>query len=156
MLSRISGSFRLCRCRASFNACGQAYFVGDDPYDALKRALKAEIDETAWAELNSTISRPFPKPEHGRICVTVTKTTPQRMKEANTREYRHSLNTPMPPINPIMQTEMPTKVIMTGVAKRRSKGPGSKQERPRTQLSIWPQPVSSRNSSDATAWGAPL
>jgi hypothetical protein len=29
MLSRISGSFRLCRCRASFNACGQAYFVGD-------------------------------------------------------------------------------------------------------------------------------
>jgi adenine-specific DNA-methyltransferase len=34
----------------------QAYFVGDDPYGALKRALKAEIDETAWAELNSTIS----------------------------------------------------------------------------------------------------
>jgi adenine-specific DNA-methyltransferase len=49
----------------------QAYFVGDDPYDALKRALKAEIDETAWAELNSTISRPFPRPDHGRICVKV-------------------------------------------------------------------------------------
>lgn len=49
----------------------QAYFVGDDPYDALKRALKAEIDETAWAELNSTISRPFPRPSHGRICVKV-------------------------------------------------------------------------------------
>jgi adenine-specific DNA-methyltransferase len=49
----------------------QAYFVGDDPYDGLKRALKAEIDETAWAELNSTISRPFPKPERGRICVKV-------------------------------------------------------------------------------------
>jgi adenine-specific DNA-methyltransferase len=49
----------------------QAYFVGDDPYDGLKRALKAEIDETAWAELNSTISRPFPKPKHGRICVKV-------------------------------------------------------------------------------------
>jgi len=49
----------------------QAYFVGDDPYDALKRALKAEIDETAWAELNSTISRPFAKPKHGRICVKV-------------------------------------------------------------------------------------
>jgi hypothetical protein len=49
----------------------QAYFVGDDPYDALKRALKAEIDETAWAELNSTISHPFPKPERGRICVKV-------------------------------------------------------------------------------------
>ena len=49
----------------------QAYFVGNDPYDGLKRALKAEIDETAWAELNSTISRPFPRPEHGRICVKV-------------------------------------------------------------------------------------
>jgi adenine-specific DNA-methyltransferase len=47
------------------------YFVGDDSYDGLKRALKAEIDETAWAELNSTISRPFPKPKHGRICVKV-------------------------------------------------------------------------------------
>ncbi len=49
----------------------QAYFVGDDPYDGLKRALKAEIDETAWAELNSTVSRPFPRPKHGRICVKV-------------------------------------------------------------------------------------
>ena len=49
----------------------QAYFVGNDPYDGLKRALKAEIDETAWAELNSTVSRPFPRPDHGRICVKV-------------------------------------------------------------------------------------
>jgi adenine-specific DNA-methyltransferase len=49
----------------------QAYFVGQDPYDALKRALKAEIDEEAWAEMNSTISRAFPKPARGRICVKV-------------------------------------------------------------------------------------
>jgi adenine-specific DNA-methyltransferase len=49
----------------------QAYFVGEDPYDGLKRALKAEIDETAWAELNSTVSRPFPKPKGRRICVKV-------------------------------------------------------------------------------------
>jgi len=49
----------------------QAYFVGDDPYENLKRALRADIDETAWAELNSTISRPFSRPEHGRICVKV-------------------------------------------------------------------------------------
>lgn len=49
----------------------QAYFVGESPYEALKRALKAEIDETAWEEMNSTISRPFPKPESGRICVKV-------------------------------------------------------------------------------------
>jgi adenine-specific DNA-methyltransferase len=49
----------------------QAYFVGDDPYEGLKRALKAEIDETAWAELNSTVSRQFRKPEKGLICVKV-------------------------------------------------------------------------------------
>ncbi len=49
----------------------QAYFVGNSPYEGLKRALKAEIDETAWEEMNSTISRPFSKPESGRICVKV-------------------------------------------------------------------------------------
>ena len=49
----------------------QAYFVGQDPYESLKRALKAEIDETAWEEMSSTISRPFPRPASGRICVKV-------------------------------------------------------------------------------------
>ncbi len=49
----------------------QAYFVGQDPYEGLKRALKAEIDETAWSEMNSTVSRPFAKPPNGRICVKV-------------------------------------------------------------------------------------
>lgn len=49
----------------------QAYFVGNDPYGGLKRALKAEIDETAWAELNSTVSRPFARPASRRICVKV-------------------------------------------------------------------------------------
>jgi adenine-specific DNA-methyltransferase len=49
----------------------QAYFVGQDPYDSLKRSLKAEIDETAWAEMNATISRSFEKPKSGRICVKV-------------------------------------------------------------------------------------
>jgi adenine-specific DNA-methyltransferase len=48
-----------------------ACFVGQDPYDALKRALKAEIDETAWQEMNSTISRSFPRPASGRVCVKV-------------------------------------------------------------------------------------
>ncbi|MEI7931377.1 MAG: modification methylase, partial [Actinomycetes bacterium] len=48
-----------------------AYFVGQDPYDALKRALKAEIDEAAWSEINSTITCSFPLPESGRICVKV-------------------------------------------------------------------------------------
>jgi adenine-specific DNA-methyltransferase len=49
-----------------------AYFLGaDDPYDKLKRALRADIDEAAWASLNSTVSRPFPRPSSGRIAVKV-------------------------------------------------------------------------------------
>jgi adenine-specific DNA-methyltransferase len=49
-----------------------AYFLGgDDPYDKLRRALRADIDEAAWSSLNSTISRPFPRPESGRIAVKV-------------------------------------------------------------------------------------
>lgn len=49
-----------------------AYFLGaNDPYKALKTTLKAEIDEEAWASLNSDISRPFPKPSSGRIAVKV-------------------------------------------------------------------------------------
>jgi adenine-specific DNA-methyltransferase len=43
-----------------------AYFLGqNDPYKSLKTTLKAEIDEEAWATLNSPISRPFPKPQNG-------------------------------------------------------------------------------------------
>jgi hypothetical protein len=39
-----------------------AYFTGaDDPYDKLKRALRAESDEAAWSSLYSTVSRPFDK-----------------------------------------------------------------------------------------------
>ena len=50
----------------------QAYFLGaNDPYKALKTTLKAEIDEDAWATLNSDTSRPFPKPSSGRIAVKV-------------------------------------------------------------------------------------
>lgn len=49
-----------------------AYFLGaNDPYSALKTTLKAEINEEAWATLNSDISRPFDKPETGRIAVKV-------------------------------------------------------------------------------------
>jgi adenine-specific DNA-methyltransferase len=50
-----------------------AYFPGasSDPYKALKTTLKAEIDEEAWATLNSDVSRPFPKPKSGRIAVKV-------------------------------------------------------------------------------------
>ena len=49
-----------------------AYFLGaNDPYKALKTTLKAEINEDAWATLNSDTSRPFTKPESGRIAVKV-------------------------------------------------------------------------------------
>ena len=43
----------------------------NDPYSALKTTLKAEIDEEAWATLNSDTSRPFDKPKSGRIAVKV-------------------------------------------------------------------------------------
>ena len=49
-----------------------AYFLGaGDPYKSLKTTLKAEIDENAWATLHSATSRPFPRPESGRIAVKV-------------------------------------------------------------------------------------
>lgn len=49
-----------------------AYFMGaNDPYKSLKTALKAEIDEDAWATLYRDKSRPFPRPETGRFAVKV-------------------------------------------------------------------------------------
>jgi len=49
-----------------------AYFTGaDEPYDKLKRALRAEIDEVAWSALYSTTSRPFDRPETGKLAVKV-------------------------------------------------------------------------------------
>ena len=49
-----------------------AYFLGaQDPYKSLKTALKAEIDEDAWATLYRDTSRPFPRPSTGRIAVKV-------------------------------------------------------------------------------------
>jgi len=49
-----------------------AYFLGaNDQYKALKTTLKAEINEKAWASLNSDTSRPFDKPKSGRIAVKV-------------------------------------------------------------------------------------
>jgi adenine-specific DNA-methyltransferase len=49
-----------------------AYFLGEDkPYEKLKKALKADINEELWDELYSTKSRPFPKPKSGKIAVKV-------------------------------------------------------------------------------------
>ena len=49
-----------------------AYFTGaEEPYQKLKRALKAEIDEAAWSSLYSTVSRPFDLPNTGKIAIKV-------------------------------------------------------------------------------------
>ena len=49
-----------------------AYFTGaEEPYDKLKRTLRAEIDEAAWISLYSTVSRPFDKPETDTFAVKV-------------------------------------------------------------------------------------
>ncbi len=57
---------------------GESFFVrhcyftgGQDPYKRLKTALKAEIDPDAWATLNATESRAFPRPDSGKIAVKV-------------------------------------------------------------------------------------
>ena len=49
-----------------------AYFTGaDKPYEKLKRALRADVNEEAWSMLYSTKSRPFDPPETGKIAVKV-------------------------------------------------------------------------------------
>ncbi len=57
---------------------GESFFVrhcyftgGNDPYKRLRAALKADVDEDAWESLYRTTSRPFPRPEPGRIAVKV-------------------------------------------------------------------------------------
>ena len=49
-----------------------AYFTGaGDPYKTLKAALRADIDEDAWASFYSTVSCPFDMPVSGRVAVKV-------------------------------------------------------------------------------------
>jgi adenine-specific DNA-methyltransferase len=48
------------------------YFTGaDDPYDKLRRALRADISDEAWATVNSNVSRPFTRPSTGKVAVKV-------------------------------------------------------------------------------------
>lgn len=48
------------------------YFTGgNDPYKRLKVALRADIDAEAWESLNRVTSRPFAKPDTGKIAVKV-------------------------------------------------------------------------------------
>ena len=54
-----------------------AYFTGaDEPYKKLRRALKAETDEDAWASLYSTVSRALEAPSTGKIAVKVINLMP--------------------------------------------------------------------------------
>ena len=49
-----------------------AYFTGaKEPYDNLKRVLRAEIDEAAWSSLYSTVSRAFDRPETRKFAVKI-------------------------------------------------------------------------------------
>jgi len=49
-----------------------AYFCGhQEPYDRLKRALRAGIDEAAWSALYATKSIPFDKPKSGKVAIKV-------------------------------------------------------------------------------------
>ena len=54
-----------------------AYFLygGKDtkegPYEKLKKALRAEIDEGEWSKLYSATSQPFDPPKSGKIAVKV-------------------------------------------------------------------------------------
>ena len=50
--------------------CGHHTGAGE-PYEKLQRALKAEIDEAAWASIYGTVSRPFLRPDTGKIAVKV-------------------------------------------------------------------------------------
>ncbi|MEL7729842.1 DNA methyltransferase [Citromicrobium bathyomarinum] len=49
-----------------------AYFPGaNDPYKALKTTLRVEVNQDAWDSLNRVRSRPFAKPQDGRVAVKV-------------------------------------------------------------------------------------
>jgi adenine-specific DNA-methyltransferase len=62
---------------------GQSFFVrhayflyggkdtAEGPYDKLKKALRAEIDEGEWSKLYSATSQPFDLPKFGKIAVKV-------------------------------------------------------------------------------------
>jgi adenine-specific DNA-methyltransferase len=49
-----------------------AHFTGEEePYQKPKSALRAETDEAARSSLYSTVSRPFPRPDTGKIAIKV-------------------------------------------------------------------------------------
>jgi hypothetical protein len=55
----------------SFSVRRASFTGAEEPYDMLKRALRAEIDEAAWSCLYSPTGRPFNKPGTGHLAVKV-------------------------------------------------------------------------------------
>ncbi len=75
---RSSGTDQVALWMVDTNYNGESFFVrhcyftgGQDPYKRLRTALKADVDEDAWASLYSDTSRPFAKPTTGKIAVKV-------------------------------------------------------------------------------------
>lgn len=59
-------------CKSESFFVRHAYFTGaDEPYEKLCKALKAEINPEAWEQLYRTKSRPFNRPDTGKIAVKV-------------------------------------------------------------------------------------
>jgi adenine-specific DNA-methyltransferase len=49
-----------------------AYFLGaNEPYEKLRKALRAEIDEGEWSKLYRATSQPFDPPKSGKVAVKV-------------------------------------------------------------------------------------
>jgi len=70
----MSGEFKKMAAREGDDSIArraETELLYDQPYDRLKRALRAEVNEDAWASLYSTISTPFPAPSTGRIAIKV-------------------------------------------------------------------------------------
>jgi len=49
----------------------QAFFPRTGAWENLKKALKAEYDDSVWEHLSGTTSAPFPAGEHGQVAVKV-------------------------------------------------------------------------------------
>ena len=68
------GRERSISCWSSRNACVESrcdITGADRPYEKLRKALRADVDEAAWSSIYSNLSRPFPKPQTGKIAVKV-------------------------------------------------------------------------------------
>ncbi len=49
----------------------QAFFPGTGAWENLKKALKAQFEDSVWDHLAGTVSEPFPAGEHGQVAIKV-------------------------------------------------------------------------------------